>query len=161
MTLFRVNFLIKTVYDSILLTHWQKIYSRHQSSDSVFDEITLAKKLFFSKAFDEDEKISCQSNFFIQCCNTAANKWKKEKREKEYDRCWWEIDEDDIKELVKKKFEKKKKNSRYMMFEDLVVKNSNARTSAKHYINDTTSFSSVIENFSFKSENISEKESDV
>ena len=66
-----------------------------------------------------------------------------------------------MKKLVKKKFEKKKENSRYVMFEDLVVKNLNARTSAKHHINDTTSSLSVIENFSFKFENISEKESDV
>ena len=66
-----------------------------------------------------------------------------------------------MKKLVKKKFEKKKENSRYMMFEDLVVKNSNARISAKHYIDDTTSFSSVIENFSFKFKNFLKKKSDV
>ena len=66
-----------------------------------------------------------------------------------------------MKKLMKKKFEKKKENFRYIMFEDLVVKNSNARTSAKYYINDTTSSSNVIENFSFEFENILEKESDV
>ena len=66
-----------------------------------------------------------------------------------------------MKELVKKKFEKKKENFRYMMFENLVVKNSNARVSAKYHINDTTSFSNIIENFSFKFKNISKKESDV
>ena len=61
-----------------------------------------------------------------------------------------------MKKLVKKKFEKKKENSRYMMFEDLVVKNSNARVSTKHHINDTILFLSVIENFSFDFENVSE-----
>ena len=66
-----------------------------------------------------------------------------------------------MRKLMKKRFEKKKKNFRYVMFEDLVVKNSNARISAKHYINNTTSSSNVIENFSFKFENFSEKESDV
>ena len=66
-----------------------------------------------------------------------------------------------ITELMKNKFEKKKENFRYMMFENLVMKNSNMQISTKHYINDTTSSSNVIENFLFKSENISEKESDV
>ena len=66
-----------------------------------------------------------------------------------------------MKKLVKKKFEKKKENSRYTMFEDLVVKNSNARTSMKHHINDTTSFSNIIENFSFEFENFSKKESNM
>ena len=66
-----------------------------------------------------------------------------------------------MKKLVKKKFEKKKENSRYVMFEDLVVKNSNVRVSAKHYINDTTSSSNIIENFSFAFENILKKENDV
>ena len=66
-----------------------------------------------------------------------------------------------IKKLVKKKFEKKEKNFRYVMFEDFVVKNLNVRISAKHHINDTTSSSNIIENFSFEFKNISEKESDV
>ena len=66
-----------------------------------------------------------------------------------------------MKKLVKKKFEKKKENFRYIMFEDFVVKNSNARTSAKHYIDDTTSFSNVIKNFSFKFQNFSKRKSDV
>ena len=66
-----------------------------------------------------------------------------------------------IKKFVKKKFKKKKKNFRYMMFEDLIVKNSNIQTLTKYYIDDTTSFSSVIENFSFEFENISKKKSDV
>ena len=66
-----------------------------------------------------------------------------------------------MKKLVKKKFKKKKKNFRYVMFENLVVKNSNVRVSAKYYIDDTTSSLSVIENFSFEFENVSKKESDV
>ena len=66
-----------------------------------------------------------------------------------------------MKKLVKKKFEKKKKNFRYIMFENLVVKNLNAQVSAKYYINNTTLSSNVIENFSFESKNVSEKESDM
>ena len=66
-----------------------------------------------------------------------------------------------MKKLVKKRFEKKKKNSRYVMFEDLVVKNSNVRASAKYHIDDTTSFSNIIENFSFKFENVLKRKSDV
>ena len=62
-----------------------------------------------------------------------------------------------MKRLVKKKFEKKKENFRYIMFENLVVKNSNVRTSAKHYINDTMLSLNVIENFSFEFENVFKK----
>ena len=62
---------------------------------------------------------------------------------------------------MKKKFEKKKENFRYIMFEDFVVKNLNARTSAKYYINDTTSSLNIIKNLSFKFENVLKKESDV
>ena len=35
-----------------------------------------------------------------------------------------------MKKLVKKKFEKKKENFRYMIFEDLIIKNSNVQISA-------------------------------
>ena len=66
-----------------------------------------------------------------------------------------------MKKLVKKKFEKKKENFRYVMFEDLVVKNSNVRASAKYHINDTTLFSNIIENFSFEFENVLKKKNDV
>ena len=66
-----------------------------------------------------------------------------------------------MKKLEKKKFEKKKENFRYIMFEDLVVKNLNARALTKHYINDTTLFSNIIENFSFEFENVLKRESDV
>ena len=43
-----------------------------------------------------------------------------------------------MKKLMKKKFEKKKEDFRYTIFEDIVVKNLNERISMKHYINDTT-----------------------
>ena len=66
-----------------------------------------------------------------------------------------------MKKIVEKKFEKKKENFRYTMFEDLVVKNLNVRVSAKHHIDDTISSSNVIENFSFEFENVSNEESDV
>ena len=66
-----------------------------------------------------------------------------------------------IKKFVKKKFEKKKENLRYVMFENFVVKNSNVRTSAKYHIDNTTSSSNVIENFSFKFKNVSERRNDV
>ena len=48
-----------------------------------------------------------------------------------------------------------------MLFENLAVKNLNAQISAKYYINDTTSSLNVIENFSFKFENFSKRESNV
>ena len=66
-----------------------------------------------------------------------------------------------IRKFVKKKFKKKKENFRYVMFEDLVVKNSNAQTSAKHHINDTMSSLNVIENFSFEFKNFLERKNDV
>ena len=89
------------------------------------------------------------------------NEEKKEKKKKNTINADKESTKINMKKLMKKKFEKKKENSRYVMFEDFVVKNSNMRASAKYYINDTTSFSSVIENFSFKFENVSKRESDV
>ena len=66
-----------------------------------------------------------------------------------------------IKELVKKRFEKKKENFRYMMFEDFIMKNLNMRVSAKHHINNMTLFSKIIKNFSFELKNVSNEESDV
>ena len=66
-----------------------------------------------------------------------------------------------MKKFVKKKFEKKKENFSYIMFEDLVVKNLNARVLTKHHINNTTSFSNIIENFSFEFENVLKRESNV
>ena len=89
------------------------------------------------------------------------NEEKKEKKKKNMINANEKSAKMNIKRLMKKRFEKKKKNSRYVMFEDLVVKNSNMRISAKYYINDTTSSSNVIENFLFEFENISERKSDV
>ena len=89
------------------------------------------------------------------------NKKKKKKKKKNTINADEKSAKMNMKELVKKKFEKKKKNFRYVMFEDLVVKNSNMRVSTKHHIDDTTSFSNVIKNFSLEFENFSEKESDV
>ena len=77
--------------------------------------------------FNENKKTNCRDDFSVQYCNTIADKWKKEKEEKENT-----INADEksakmnIKKLMKKRFEKKKENSRYIMFEDFVVKNSNA-----------------------------------
>ena len=46
--------------------------------------------------FNEDERISCRDDFSVQCCDIAANEWRREKRrEEEYDKCWWEISEDE------------------------------------------------------------------
>ena len=66
-----------------------------------------------------------------------------------------------MKKLEKKKFEKKKKNFRYVMIEDLVMKNSNAQISTKRYINDTTSFSNVLENLLFKFKNVLDEKSNI
>ena len=97
--------------------------------------------------------------------NAATLQQMNEKKKKEKKKNMINADEKsakmNMKELVKKRFEKKKENSRYMMFENLVVKNLNARILTKHYINNTTSSLSVIENFSFEFENFSKKESDV
>ena len=65
-----------------------------------------------------------------------------------------------MREIVEKRFSKKKENFRYMMFENVVVKNSNARILIKHFIENTTLFSNVIKSFSFKFKNFSEKESE-
>ena len=42
----------------------------------------LMKKSFFSKTSDENERTSCWNDFSVQCCDTAANEWKKERKEK-------------------------------------------------------------------------------
>ena len=55
-----------------------------------------------------------------------------------------------MKKVVKKRFEKKKENSRYTMFENFVEKNLNERISKKYHINDMTLFSNIIENFLFE-----------
>ena len=111
--------------------------------------------------FDENKKTNCRDDFSDQCYNIAADEWKRKRKEKDYDRCWWKIDENKDEKAYKKNFKKKGKNFRYMMFEDFVVKNLNARISTKYHINDRTSFSNIIENFSFELKYISEKENDV
>ena len=89
------------------------------------------------------------------------NEEKKEKKKKNTINADEKSAKMNMRKLVKKKFEKKKENLRYVMFEDLVVKNSNMQTSAKYHIDDTMSSSNIIENFSFKFENVLKKESDV
>ena len=61
-----------------------------------------AKKSFSSKTFDENERTNCRDDFFIQCCDTAVNEWRK-KKEKEYNKCWWEISEDEYKKTHEEK----------------------------------------------------------
>ena len=96
--------------------------------------------------------------------NTATLKQINEKKKKEKKNTI-NVDEKstnvNINKIVKKRFSKKKENSRYTMFEDVVVRKSNARISMKHFINDTRSSSNVIENFSFKFENFLNEESNV
>ena len=89
------------------------------------------------------------------------NKEKKERKKKNTINADEKSAKMNMKKLVKKKFEKKKENFRYVMFENLIVKNSNVRISAKYHIDDTTSSSNIIENFSFEFKNVSKRESDV
>ena len=59
-----------------------------------------------------------------------------------------------IKKRVKKEFSKKKVNSNIMMFENVNVKDLNARTFMIFYIDDTMSFADIlISRFLFKFEN--------
>ena len=67
------------------------------------------KKFFFSKTFDEDERTNCRDDFFIQYWNIAADKWRKEKKEKEYDECWWKISENKYKKIYEKEIREKKR----------------------------------------------------
>ena len=121
------------------------------------------KNRFLRKRLTKTKEQTVETIFLFNAATLQQmNEEKKEKKKKKNT-----INADEksakmnMKKLVKKKFEKKKENSRYVMFEDLVIKNSNVQISAKYYIDDTTSSSNVIENFSFKFENVSEKESDV
>ena len=61
------------------------------------------------------------------------------------------------KELFKK-FSKKKKNLDTMMFEIVDVKNPNARSFIKYYINDTTTISNSVLKFSCEFENFVKKQ---
>ena len=49
-----------------------------------------------------------------------------------------------MKKLIEKKFLKKKINLNIMIFEDVNIKNSNARTFIIFYINNTISFASIL-----------------
>ena len=49
-----------------------------------------------------------------------------------------------IKKIIEKKFSKKKVNSNTIIFEDVNVKNSNARTFMMFYIDDTTLFANIL-----------------
>ena len=120
------------------------------------------KNRFFRKRLTKTKERTVETIFLL---NAATLQQMNEEKKKKKKKNTIDVDEKsakiNMKKLVKKKFKKKKKNFRYVMFEDFVVKNSNVRASAKYHIDDTTSFLNVIENFSFKFENISEKESDV
>ena len=62
-----------------------------------------------------------------------------------------------MKRIMKKKFSKEKENFDTMMFEIADVKNSNAVTFIKYYINDTTTISSNFTKFFFEFENFLKK----
>ena len=66
-----------------------------------------------------------------------------------------------IRKVVEKKFKKKKEISQYIMFKDFVVKNLNVQVSAKHYINNTTLSSNIIENYLFEFKNVLDEENNV
>ena len=63
-----------------------------------------------------------------------------------------------IKEIIRKKFLKKKENFDTMMFDNFDVKNSNIMIFIKHHIDDTTMISNNFTKFFFKFENFSKKE---
>ena len=60
--------------------------------------------------FDENERMNCRDDFSAQCCDTAANEWKEKKRKKkEYDKCWWEISEDEYEKAREKEIREKER----------------------------------------------------
>ena len=63
-----------------------------------------------------------------------------------------------MKRIIKEKFSKEKEDSDTMMFEIVDVKNSNAETFMKYYINDTTTTSKSFIKFCVEFENFLEKE---
>ena len=66
--------------------------------------------MFSLKTFDEDKRMSCRDDFSVQCCDIAANEWRKEKREEEeYNKCWWEISEDEYKRTYEEKIREEEK----------------------------------------------------
>ena len=64
-----------------------------------------------------------------------------------------------MKKIVKKRSAKKKKIFNTIMFKVVDVKNSNAKTFMKYYIDDTTTISSNFTKFSFEFKNFLKKES--
>ena len=64
-----------------------------------------------------------------------------------------------MKRIVKKRFLKKKKNFNIIIFDVVHVKDSNANSFIKYYIDDTTTISNSFTKFLFKFENFLEKES--
>ena len=94
--------------------------------------------------FNENEKTNCRNDSTVQCSDAAADEWRKEKKKNEKminvgEKLTKNVE---IKRVVKKKFSKKKENFDIMMFEVVDVKNPNAVTFMKYYINDTTTISS-------------------
>ena len=89
------------------------------------------------------------------------NKEKKKEKKKNTINADEKLEKINLKRLMKKKSRRRKKILDILVFKDLVVKNSNAQTSAKYYIDNTMLFSSVIENFSFESENVLKKQSNM
>ena len=66
-------------------------------------------------------------------------------REKKHNKCRREVDEErKNKKNYSKRFSKKEVNSNTMMFENVNVTNSNARMFIMFYINNTTSFASIL-----------------
>ena len=65
-----------------------------------------------------------------------------------------------MKEIVEKRFLEKKKNFDTMIFDAVIVKNSNANFFIKYYIDDTTTISNSFTKFFFKFENFLKEESE-
>ena len=85
------------------------------------------KNRFFRKRLTKTKKRIVETIFLFSAATLQQmNKKKKKEKKKNTINADEKSAKMNMKELVKKKFEKKKENSRYVMFEDLVVKNSNA-----------------------------------
>ena len=119
------------------------------------------KNRLFRKRLTKTKEWAVETIFLLSAATLQQMNEKKKKEKKNTINADEKSAKMNMRKLMKKKFEKKKENFQYVMFEDLVVKNSNVRASAKHHIDDTTSSLNVIENFSFEFENVSERESDV
>ena len=94
-----------------------------------------------------------------QRCSRWVKKRKKKKNEKMIN-----VDEKStknvkIKRIIEKEFSKEKKNFDTMIFEIVDVKDSNAKTFIKYYINDTTTISNCFTKIFFEFKNFLKKES--